>query len=190
LKVIYILGAALVALAFSGSAAADPAPPSQATALVGSVVGAPKAPVVKAHITSVPLAPVGFTNEASNPLPAVAASPPAVCYQTGAPGLWSQWGTYPYHQRVYEQRNWCGYLNSYQTWRQSWVTLGSVLCNNNNPRENKVGGGNGYFYTDVQSIGHFDCATNLPYVTIHVDDWQVWRCNMAGYCFATASGRL
>lgn len=138
----------------------------------------------------------GAVTEGASPLSRITGasmmttSAPQVCYHTGVPGLTVTWGSWPYQQVVHEQRDWCGTLNGAQSWRSSYVSLGSYLCNNSNPRQVKTGGGNGYFYTDVESIGHFDCPTNVPYITPHPDDYMVWRCNMAGYCPLLATGRL
>lgn len=187
-----LLAAALIgALAFlpgAGRAASEadiePASPSSAEALVGTASGTP----VSASVTIKPAG--GFANAAENPLPTVGTNIPYVCYNTGWNDLGTRWGTYPYQQWVYETRHWCGYLNAYQTTRTSGVHGATTLCNWGAPMHvYKVAGGNGYFFTDVNSGVHFDCPTNLPWVVIHVDDWQVWRCNMGGYCSWRAAGR-
>jgi len=118
---------------------------------------------------------------------------PFVCYDTGGPGLavvWSSTWTPYASQRVYEHRHWCGYLNWYQTSRSSDVSLGGgPLCSWDNPREWKVGGGNGYASTDVESAGHFNCT--IPKVGLfNYQDAMIWRCNMGGYCNFLWSGRL
>jgi hypothetical protein len=185
-----LLAAALIgALAFlsgAGRAASEtePASPSSAEELVGTASGTP----VSASVTITPAG--GFENTAEDPLPAVGVSTPFVCYDTGWNDLGTRWGMYPYQQWVYETRHWCGYLNANQTTRTSGVHGGVTLCDWGDPKHvYKVAGGNGYFFTDVNSGAHFDCPTNFPFIVIHVDDWQVWRCNMAGYCSWRAAGR-
>lgn len=131
----------------------------------------------------------------SAPKTALATSSPYVCFHTGSPSpLYSTWGYYPYHQRVRETRDWCGYLGSYQTWRVSSAGLSSLgeWCNPSNAYTQKTAGGNGYYYTTVLSGGHFDCPTNTPpsFIVYHLDDWQKWRCNMDGYCAFVENGRL
>jgi hypothetical protein len=177
---------ALVFLSGPGRAASEtePASPSSAEELVGTASGTP----VSASVTIAPAG--GFENTAEDPLPAVGVSTPFVCYDTGWNDLGTRWGTYPYQQWVYETRHWCGYLNANQTTRTSGVHGATTLCNWGAPRHvYKVAGGNGYFFTDVNSGVHFDCPTNFPFIVIHVDDWQVWRCNMAGYCSWRSAGR-
>ena len=87
-------------------------------------------------------------------------------------------------------RNWCGYLNAYQTSRTSSVQLGSTACSHHDPWSRLTAGGNGYFYATVLSAGHFDCPTNIPYLVAHPHDWQKWRCNMGGYCAFVDAGRF
>ena len=187
-----LLAAALIGtLAFlpgAGHAAPEPdikpASPSSAEAFVGIASGTPVSASVTITLTG------GFANAAEAPLPAVGTNTPYVCYDTGWNDLGTRWGTYPYQQWVYETRHWCGYLNAYQTTRTSGVHGAATLCNWGGPMHvYRVAGGNGYFFTDVNSGVHFDCPTNLPWVVIHVDDWQVWRCNMGGYCSWRSAGR-
>jgi hypothetical protein len=131
----------------------------------------------------------GIENTASEPLPAAAAASPYVCYHTGTPSpLMASWGTWPFEQRVYETRNWCGYLNDYQTWRVSSAQLGATYCNPSGPWTTLTAGGNGYFYATVLSAGHFGCPSKVPPLNVH--DWQKWRCNMAGYCAFVDAGRF
>ena len=179
--------ALFVGFALAGTAAAEPplpVSPSSAETLVGTGSGTP----VSASVTVTPAG--GFENAAEDPLPAIGVDTPLVCYDTGWNELCTRWGTYPYQQWVYETRHWCGYLNAYQTTRTSGVHGAATLCDWGDPRHvYKVAGGNGYFFTDVNSGVHFDCPTNVPFIVIHVDDWQVWRCNMGGYCSWRAAGR-
>jgi hypothetical protein len=117
---------------------------------------------------------------------------PLVCYRTGSHPLWTKWGLGPTGQVVYEDRVWCGYANWYQTYRASRLRTGTggsaSLCSANDPRYNyKTAGGNGYFYTDVHTGSHFSCSV-WPGVSAGFQDFQVWRCNMSGYCIETNYG--
>jgi len=129
----------------------------------------------------------GYETEGSLPLPAATLNPP-VCFETGPrpeDDLWTDWSQYPTRQRVYEHRYWCGYLNQYQTSRSSRAYYGGgPVCSGSDPGSFKVGGGNGYFYTDVRSYAHFQCT---PYGNFN--DYQVWRCNMGGWCSWQYAGR-
>jgi hypothetical protein len=190
----YALCAAFAALAMLalgvGSSRAD-APPS------GDDVGTPAATTVTATQISVDEARQAASQPGvvdvegsipSSPNP----STPYVCYRTGWNDLWTEWGYYWYRQRVYETRTWCGYLNAYQTYRVSGVHGGSDWCDWGAPMHvYRTAGGNGYFYTTVNSGVHFSCPNPWPpWLPGHnYDDWQKWRCNMAGYCTWVDAGR-
>jgi hypothetical protein len=109
---------------------------------------------------------------------------PNVCWQNS--GLWFEWGTWPYQQRVNESRYWCA--NCYgcaQTYRTSHVTLGGggmTLCNSSGAYGFRTGGGNGYTWTIMRSGGHFACPSPIPYITYHYDRWMEWACNTWGNC--------
>jgi hypothetical protein len=109
---------------------------------------------------------------------------PNVCWQHN--GLWFEWGTWPYQQRVNESRYWCA--NCYgcaQTYRTSHVTLGGgggSLCDRSGAYGFRTSGGNGYTWTIVRSGGHFACPTPIPWVVLHYDRWMEWACNTWGNC--------
>jgi hypothetical protein len=141
-------------------------------------------PAVVAQAAQLP----GADNEGVFPLLAPTANNPYVCFETGpAPSddLWTSWSQWPTVQKVYEHRYWCGYLNQYQTSRSSHpYTGGGPICGGSGAGSFRVGGGNGNFYTDVRSYAHFVCT---PYGNF--DDYQVWRCNMGGWCSWQYAGR-
>jgi hypothetical protein len=117
---------------------------------------------------------------------------PLVCYQTGSQPLWTRWGFWPTAQVVYEDRDWCGYLNWYQTSRFSRLRVGfsgsGSFCTDSTPKYNyRVSGGNGNFSTDVHTGSHFACSAGFGTPAWNWQDFQVWRCNMGGWCqFITA----
>jgi len=118
---------------------------------------------------------------------------PLVCYHTGDHPLKTRWGYFPAGQVVYEDRDWCGYANWYQTYRASRLRTGTggsaSFCSAGDPRYNyKTSGGNGYFYTEVHTGAQFTCQA-FPGVFAHFQDFQVWSCNMSGYCIETDYGR-
>ena len=186
-----ILVAVAVLALGAGAGRADPPDPGG-----GGEVGTPGATAVTGTRISVDEA----IRAASEPgvdvegsIPRVPApGNPYVCFQTGWNSLWTSWGHWPYDQRVYETRTWCGYLNDYQTYRVSGVHGGGTACSWGAPMHvYKTAGGNGYFYTTVNSGVHFSCPIPWPpgLPPINYDDWQKWRCNMAGYCNWVDAGR-
>ena len=144
----------------------------------------------------------GYAVEAGQSFPDATAAPckmhppdgcvPLVCYHTGSHPLKTQWGRFPVSQAVYEDRDWCGYANWYQTYRASRLRTGTggsgSLCSPGPPFYNyKTAGGNGYFSTAVHTGAQFTC-TVFQGVYFHFQDYQVWSCNMSGYCTETAHG--
>jgi hypothetical protein len=116
---------------------------------------------------------------------------PNVCYRTGSDPLKTRWGYFPTGQVVYEDRVWCGYVNWYQTYRASRLRTGTggsgSICRADTPKyKYKSAGGNGFFSTAVHTGSHFSCS--VPWLPVGFQDYQVWDCNMAGYCRETAYG--
>jgi hypothetical protein len=117
---------------------------------------------------------------------------PLVCYHTGSHPLATRWGKYPTGQVVYEDRDWCGYANWYQTYRASRLRTGTggagSICSAGDPRYSyRTAGGNGYFFTAVHTGAQFTCSV-WPGLSVHFQDYQVWSCNMSGYCTEPAHG--
>jgi hypothetical protein len=131
------------------------------------------------------------TRPATDAYPSASPDTPAEVCWTAVGALWHEWGTYPYQQRVYEDRTWCAdRVGGHQTYRSSHVHLHSTLCSNDHPYAQRVSGGNGYTWTTVRSGGHFACQSPIPYVTFNWDDWQEWACNVWGNCSLVRFGRL
>jgi hypothetical protein len=188
--VLLVLLGALAALTLGvGAGRADPL-------RAGDNVGIPGATTVVATRISLDEARQAASEQGVDVEGSIPASPdpanPYVCFHTGWDSLGTQWGHWPYEQRVYETRTWCGYLNAYQTYRVSGVHGGATACSWGAPTHvYRTAGGNGYFYTTVNSGAHFSCPIPWPpgLPPLNYDDWQKWRCNMAGYCTWVDAGR-
>lgn len=199
----FALTAAVAVIVSTGGAAnVKPLAPDKASALVNSgashnnaVVGQAESPQAAmaaasqsgAQVEVAPgMTPAQATGAASSSpngavaaeTAAVAASP--VCWHQD--GMWEEWGTWPYQQRVTETRDWCGYLGGAQTYRVSSARGGTTLCSWGSQYTNFVSGGNGKTWTVVRSGASFACPTDIPWITIHTDRWQEWSCNTWGNC--------
>jgi hypothetical protein len=166
-----VLGALALVLVANGGAA-DPAPlaPDQAEAAANT------GPTHPMSVDGMPVSPEQVA-AATGETPA----PKSPCWYTES--LWTQWGTWPYQQRVTEYRYWCANgLGGPQTTRTSSVHLGGSLCSHHDPWQWRVSGGNGYTWTVVRTGGTFDCPTAIPWITLHYDRWQDWSCNTWGNC--------
>jgi hypothetical protein len=114
--------------------------------------------------------------------------PQAICWFTDQNG--TQWGHWPYEQKVTEWRTWCAdFPGGKQTYRSSTVHPAATLCSWSNTWQSRVGGGNGYSWTNVRTGADFACPTSVPWITLHPSDWQSWVCNTWGRCEWHGAGR-
>ena len=183
LLTVLVLAAGLVLVASvgaTGSPSTNDYTLEQAVQLsaTGSAFGQAKTVEVSAAAARAAGQQPGFVSTGSPDVPA------QVCWNNT--GLWFSWGTWPYQQRVNENRYWCatGYGGS-QTYRTSHVTLGGgggSLCDHSGAYGFRTTGGNGYTWTTVRSGGHFACPTPIPWVTLHYDRWVEYACNTWGNC--------
>lgn len=115
-------------------------------------------------------------------------TPAQICWSVD--GMDSEWGTWPYQQRVSESRYWCATnIGGYQNYRVSHVFLHSAACDTSGAYGYLVGGGNGYTWSTVRSGGHFHCQTPTPWLAFNSDAWQEWACNTWGNCAFVRSHR-
>jgi hypothetical protein len=105
----------------------------------------------------------------------------AVCWFNDQ--LWSEWGIWPYNQKVIEWRTWCNYsLGGIQYYRVSQVHLGTTVCSGSNRFQFLVSGGNGYRYSSIRTGATFTCPTYVPWFSYHYNRWQEQSCNGWGNC--------
>lgn len=110
-------------------------------------------------------------------------TPTNVCWNQG--WMWVTWGTWPYVQKITEQRYWCAnQIGGAQTYRTSHIVLGDTfsLCSNHDAYGFLTSGGNGYTWATVRGGGHFDCPTAVPYIVYHYHRWMEYACNTWGNC--------
>jgi hypothetical protein len=107
------------------------------------------------------------------------------CWQTVDGSMHSQWGIWPWSQRVTENRFWCAeWVGGPQYWRTSHVYLTSPRCNSSGAYGRLVDGGNGYSWATVRSGGFFWCDG------WNFNDWVEFACNTWGNCAYVRRGRL
>jgi hypothetical protein len=186
LAVLLAAATAILVSAASGVAAADATPsalqPDQAQALMSApadvpggsstqsvdgttALGASSQPGADTSIESglSPQAAVGLAplNEGS----VISATRP-VCWANSA---WSQWGTWPYQQRITDTTYWCAVFGSHITYRSSTTTASGTLCGVDWRAHALIGGGvgPGYTYFIVRASAGFSCETAIPWITLH-----------------------
>jgi hypothetical protein len=86
--------------------------------------------------------------------------------------VWTQWGLYPYQQRVTDNTYWCTRTGGVLTWRVTHVTMSSTLCSSDRSDNYKLQGGNGSKMVVTRSTGYFACQTIIPWVTVHTTRWE------------------
>jgi hypothetical protein len=181
---------AIVATLLVVGAQAGTALPSDPTtaARLANVAPTVAAPVTAVRTTSAGLPSAGSSASVSGVRPATTTGGPCWYVGYGAGNdLHTEWGVWPYQQKVIEWRQWCAqYIGGPQTYRVSEVHLSTTLCAGSNRYVLKTGGGNGLTYTNVETGAHFDCQTDIPWIIIHEDRWQIWQCNTRGDCVRLA----
>jgi hypothetical protein len=181
-----ILGSAAPALAVIDPTP-TPLPPDQAQALATAPAAVPSgssttavdartalnASAVPGALTSIesgisPSAAVGLAplNEGNS----ISATRP-VCWANAA---WSQWGTWPYQQRVTDTTYWCAVFGSHITYRTSTTTASGTLCGVSWRAGALIGGGvgKGFTYFTHRASAGFSCPTVIPWVVIHTTHYE------------------
>jgi hypothetical protein len=178
-----ILGSAAPALADLGWPSATPLSPDQAQTLASSAAAIPTGSStssvdgqtaldaasqpgadtqIESDLTSqqaVGLAPISDGS-------ALSATLRPVCWMNAA---WTQWGTWPYQQRITDTTYWCAIYGSHITYRTATTTASGTLCGVEWRTNQLIGGGVGKaftYFTNRASAG-FSCQTAIPWITIH-----------------------
>lgn len=178
-----ILGSATPALADLGWPSATPLSPDQAQALASSAAAIPSGsstgsvdgrtaldastlPGADTEIESgiSPEAAVGLAPFSDGT--AISASMKPVCWMNAA---WTQWGTWPYQQRITDTTYWCAIYGNHITYRSSITTASGTLCGVEWRTNQLIGGGVGkaYTYFTNRASAGFSCQTVIPWITIH-----------------------
>ena len=195
-----ILSSAVPALADLGI---PPSPPNQAQALASAPAGVPSgsstssvdgrtaldASASSGADTSVeagisPEAAVGLAPLTEDGT--LSAIRPA-CWRNSA---WSEWGTWPYQQRITDTTYWCALLGNHITFRSSMASAGGTLCGVQWRGIGLIGGGVGRGYTSFtnRASAGFSCQTIVPWITIHTTHHEDVKRNARGVTSFVGSG--
>ena len=195
-----ILSSAVPALADLGI---PPSPPNQAQALASAPAGVPNgsstssvdgrtaldASASSGADTSVeagisPEAAVGLAPLTEDGT--LSAIRPA-CWRNSA---WSEWGTWPYQQRITDTTYWCALLGNHITFRSSMASAGGTLCGVQWRGIGLIGGGVGRGYTSFtnRASAGFSCQTIVPWITIHTTHHEDVKRNARGVTSFVGSG--
>jgi hypothetical protein len=110
-----------------------------------------------------------------------------VCWRNSA---WSQWGTWPYQQRITDTTYWCALLGNHITFRSSMASAGGTLCGVQWHGIGLIGGGvgRGYTYFTNRASAGFSCQTIVPWITIHTTHHEDVKRNARGVTTFVGSG--
>lgn len=178
--------AAMAVVGMAGAAPPKPLPPQAAQQAV--IATAHADPVVVRQVpVEVALAAgnaPGASEERYHARRNARALQSAVCW-FAAPRV--NWGTWPYDQHVTQNTYWCATYGWAITYRSTSITYSSTLCSGHNQYSFRVNGGTGYFGVDVEGGTYFDCPTDIPWITIHRNDWAQWEYNSVGSAYFVTS---
>lgn len=188
------LAVGLAGVALVPIAAADgpqPAAPTQAQALIGT-----PSPVTSGSTTRAVTAREALS-AASLPGALVAVAPglsatqavglaPVVSISTGTSGsivrpigttmaatacsansMWTEWGTWPYQQRITDTTYWCAVYGDHITYISSTTNGSGTLCATAWTSAQVISGGIGYSWFVNRASAGFSCQTAIPYISLH-----------------------
>lgn len=87
-----------------------------------------------------------------------------VCWSNA---FWSQWGTWPYQQRITNTAYWCAKYGVKITMRSSSITGTGALCSMSWRASQLIDGGTGFPYFTMRSSAGFSCPTVIPWIVLH-----------------------
>lgn len=90
------------------------------------------------------------------------------------------WDFWPFDRHLNDTTSWCGSANGILTYRSSHFTQDQTLCAPNGTYAYVLSGGAGQTYVGWREGGYWSCASVLPYVTFHADDWMSLYLNGSG----------
>ena len=99
------------------------------------------------------------------------------CWIYGDGRSWDWW---PFDRHLNDTTTWCGGAGGVLTYRSSHFTQDQTLCNPNGTYAYVLTGGAGQTYVAWREGGYWSCASALPYVTFHADDWMSLYVNGSG----------
>lgn len=110
-----------------------------------------------------------------------------VCWANAA---WSQWGIWPYQQRITDTTYWCAVFGSHITYRTSTTTASGTLCGVSWRAGALIGGGvgPGYTYFTNRASAGFACPTAIPWIVLHTTHHEDVKRTARGVTTLVGSG--
>jgi hypothetical protein len=187
LKVLLAVAAAAIVAVPAAGAAVPPAPNLAVAAGIAHRIS-PEAALAASTVpgATTEVAP-GLTlrqavglDATKRPSPGTAAVTTAAATQCWIYGDGRSWDFWPFGRALNDTTSWCGTGGGVLTYRSSHFTQDQTLCAPNGTYAYVLAGGVGQTYVAWREGGYWSCASVLPYVTFHADDWMSIYINGSG----------
>jgi len=85
---------------------------------------------------------------------------------------WSEWGTWPYQQRITDTTYWCAVYGDHITYTSSTTNGSGTLCGTSWTSTQTISGGIGYSWFVNRASAGFNCPTAIPWLTLHPSHYE------------------
>lgn len=85
---------------------------------------------------------------------------------------WSEWGTWPYQQRITDTTYWCAVFGDHITYTSSTTNASGTLCGTSWTSSQTISGGIGYSWFVNRASAGFSCQTAIPWVSLHPSHYE------------------
>lgn len=85
---------------------------------------------------------------------------------------WSEWGTWPYQQRITDTTYWCAVYGDHITYTSSTTNGSGTLCGTSWTSSQTISGGIGYSWFVNRASAGFSCQTAIPWVSLHPSHYE------------------
>jgi hypothetical protein len=191
------VGLALVALVPTAAATGGPQPvaPAQAQELISAPAAISSGSVTRRVSAQEALSAASLPGAVVSVAPGLSAAQsvglsPAVSVSTGTSSMvrpigtttaaigcaanaqWSEWGTWPYEQKITDTTYWCAVFGDHITYTSSTTNGSGTFCGVNWTSSQMISGGIGYSWFVTRASAGFNCPTAIPWVSLHPSHYE------------------
>jgi len=80
---------------------------------------------------------------------------------------WTEWGLWPYQQRITDTTYWCAVYGDHITYTSSTTNGSGTLCSTGWTSSQTISGGIGYSWFVNRASAGFSCPTAVPWLSLH-----------------------
>jgi hypothetical protein len=85
---------------------------------------------------------------------------------------WTEWGIWPYQQRITDTTYWCAVYGDHITYTSSNTSGTGTLCGTSWTSNQIVSGGVGYSWFVNRASAGFNCPTAIPWISLHPSHYE------------------